>query len=63
MRPVLGAGLCKRIARTRTTARKLGRMRDRETIDCELRLLTAVRRVCREHGTLPSIGPVHGQLD
>jgi hypothetical protein len=38
-------------------------MRDRETIDCELRLLTAVRRVCREHGTLPSIGPVHGQLD
>jgi hypothetical protein len=38
-------------------------MRDRETIDCELRLLTAVRGVCREHGTLPSIGPVNGQLD
>ena len=38
-------------------------MRDRETIDCELRLLTAVRRVCREHGTPPSIGPVHELLD
>ena len=33
-------------------------MRDLETIDCELRLLTAVRPVCREHGTLPSVGPV-----
>jgi len=33
-------------------------MCDRETIGCELRLLTAIRPVCREHGTLPSIGPV-----
>ncbi len=34
-------------------------MRDRETIDCELRLLAAIRRVCHEHGgMLPSIGPV-----
>jgi hypothetical protein len=28
--------------------------RDRETIDSELRLLAAVRRVCREHGGEPS---------
>ncbi|HYB39418.1 MAG TPA: hypothetical protein VEF72_29290 [Mycobacterium sp.] len=34
-------------------------MRDRETIDSELRLLAAVRPVCREQdGVLPSIGPV-----
>jgi hypothetical protein len=33
-------------------------VRDRETIDSELRLLAAVRRVCREHGGTPSIGPV-----
>ena len=58
MRPVLALVSARRIARTRTTARKLGRMRDLETIDCELRLLTAVRPVCREHGTLPSVGPV-----
>jgi hypothetical protein len=35
-----------------------------ETIDSELRLLAAVRRVCREHsGVLPSIGPVDELLD
>jgi hypothetical protein len=33
------------------------------TIDSELRLPAAVRRVCREHGTLPSIGPVDALLD
>ena len=39
-------------------------MRDKETIDSELRLLAAVRRVCRElDGTLPSIGPVDELLD
>jgi len=39
-------------------------MRDLETIDSELRLLAAVRRVCREHsGVLPSIGPVDELLD
>ena len=63
MRPVLALVSARRIARTRTTARKLGRMRDLETIDCELRLLTAVRPVCREHGTLPSVGPVDELLD
>jgi hypothetical protein len=37
---------------------------DRETIDSELRLLAAVRRVCREQdGILPSIGPVDELLD
>jgi hypothetical protein len=39
-------------------------MRDKETIDSELRLLAAVRRVCREQdGILPSIGPVDELLD
>jgi hypothetical protein len=39
-------------------------MRDLETIDSELRLLVAVRRVCRERsGRLPSIGPVDELLD
>ncbi len=39
-------------------------MRDRETIDSQLRLLAAVRRVCRElGGLLPSIGPVDALLD
>jgi hypothetical protein len=38
--------------------------RDRETIDSELRLPAAVRRVCREHaGVLPSIGSVDELLD
>jgi hypothetical protein len=37
--------------------RAFGTMRDREIIDSELRLLAAVRRVCREHaGVLPSSG-------
>jgi restriction system protein len=39
-------------------------MRDRETLDSELRLLAAVRRVCREQdGVLPSIGPVDELLN
>jgi hypothetical protein len=39
-------------------------MRDRETIDSELRLLVAVRRVCREQdGRVPAIGPVDELLD
>jgi hypothetical protein len=39
-------------------------MRDRDTIDSELRLLAAVRRVCREQGgTLPSMGSVDALLD
>jgi hypothetical protein len=39
-------------------------VRDRETIDSDLRLLAAVRRVCREQdGVLPSIGPVDELLD
>lgn len=43
---------------------RLGTMRDRETIDSELRLLAAVRRVCREYGgRVPSIGPVDELLD
>lgn len=29
-------------------------MRDRDTIDSELRLMAAVRRVAREHGAMPS---------
>jgi hypothetical protein len=34
-------------------------MRDLDTNDSQLRLLAAVRRVCREHGGPgPSIGPV-----
>jgi hypothetical protein len=38
--------------------------RDRETIDSELRLLAAVRRVCRKHaGVLPAIPPVDELLD
>ena len=43
---------------------RVARVRDRETIDSELRLLAAVRRVCREQdGVLPSIGPVGELLD
>ena len=39
-------------------------MRDLEVIDSELRLLAAVRRVCREEdGVLPSIGQVDELLD
>jgi hypothetical protein len=39
-------------------------MRGPEVIDSELRLLAAVRRVCREQdGVLPSIGPVDELLD
>jgi hypothetical protein len=39
-------------------------MRDLETIDSELRLLAAVRRVCRElGGTVPSVGSVDELLD
>jgi hypothetical protein len=42
----------------------LPRMRDLEVIGSELRLLAAVRRVCREQdGVLPSIGPVDELLD
>jgi hypothetical protein len=41
-----------------------GTIRDIEVIDSELRLLAAVRRVCREQdGVLPSIGPVDELLD
>jgi hypothetical protein len=36
-------------------------MRDIETIDSELRLLAAVRRVCREKGWSP--GPPIGPID
>jgi len=43
---------------------RFGPMRDLEVIDSELRLLAAVRRVCREQdGILPSIGPVDELLD
>jgi hypothetical protein len=39
-------------------------VRDLETIDSELRLLAAVRPVCREQdGILPSIRPVDELLD
>jgi hypothetical protein len=39
-------------------------VRDRETIDSELRLLAAIRRVCHEHGgMLPSVRPVDQLLD
>lgn len=39
-------------------------MRDQETIDSELRLLAAVRKLCREQGqTVPSMGPVDELLD
>jgi hypothetical protein len=39
-------------------------MRDRETIDSELRLLAAVRRVCREEGgTVPSTRLIDALLD
>jgi hypothetical protein len=38
-------------------------MRDRETIDSELRLLTAVRRSIREHGGEPSSRQVDELLD
>jgi hypothetical protein len=43
---------------------RFGRMRDLEVIDSKLRLLAAVRRVCREQdGILPSIGSVDELLD
>jgi hypothetical protein len=38
-------------------------MRDRETIDAELRLLAAVRRSIREHGGEPSSVQVDELLD
>jgi hypothetical protein len=39
-------------------------MRDRETIDAELRLLVAVRRVCREQdGRVPSVRLIDALLD
>jgi hypothetical protein len=39
-------------------------MRDRETIDSELRLLAAVRQVCRElDGTVPSTRLIDTLLD
>ena len=39
-------------------------MRDLDTIDSELRLPAAVRRVCREQGgRVPAIGPVDELLD
>jgi hypothetical protein len=38
-------------------------VRDRETIDSELRWLAAVRRVCRKHGGTTSIGPGEELLD
>jgi hypothetical protein len=39
-------------------------VRDVETVDCELRLLVAVRRVCREEGgPLRSIGVADALLD
>jgi hypothetical protein len=39
-------------------------MRDRETIDSELRLLAAVRRTCREiDGGVPSMTLVDALLD
>jgi hypothetical protein len=39
-------------------------MRDLEAIDSELRLLVAVRRVCREHdGQVPSTGLIDALLD
>lgn len=44
----------------RASTQPLGfdRMRDRETIDSELRLLVAVRRVCREYDRrVPTISP------
>ena len=49
----------------RVSARPLGfaTMRDRETIDSELRLLSAVRRSIREHGGEPSIRQVDELLD
>jgi hypothetical protein len=39
-------------------------MRDLETIDSELRLLAAIRRLCREGGRpMPSIAPTDELLD
>jgi hypothetical protein len=46
------------------SATALDRMRDLEVVDSELRLLAAVRRVCREQGgRVPAIGPVDELLD
>ena len=43
---------------------RIADVRDRETIDSELRLLAAVRRVCRDHGGPgATIGPVDELLD
>jgi hypothetical protein len=38
-------------------------MRDREAIDCELRLFAAVRRSIREHGGEPSSRQIDELLD
>jgi hypothetical protein len=35
-------------------------MRDSETIDSELRLLAAIRGVCREHGEVVDTSPMYG---
>jgi hypothetical protein len=45
------------------SGRKGPRMRDLDTIDSELRLLAAVRRVCREQGGVPSMSLVDALLD
>jgi hypothetical protein len=45
------------------TIRRLQSMRDRETIDSELRLLAAVRRSIRERGGEPSNRQVDELLD
>jgi hypothetical protein len=50
--------------RTLSKSLTIAAVRDLETIDSELRLLAAVRRVCREQdGVLPPIGPVDELLD
>lgn len=50
--------------RTATRRLRFGTMRDRETIDAELRLLAAIRRVCREHsGKVASMTLVDALLD
>jgi hypothetical protein len=43
----------------------VGLTRDLETIDSELRLIAAVRRVARDEsgGTVPTIEPVNALLD
>jgi hypothetical protein len=50
--------------RASTPPLRFNRMGDLETIDSELRLLAAVRRVCREYdGRVPSITLVDELLD